>query len=356
MLHFNYHLPGTAPAILLRRDGDPGKPPVLTLFSYNEEEHFEKTFESLEELQSAMVPGRMHWINVQGLGDTAMLAKMGEMFHLHPLALEDVLNTSQRPKIEPYEDILFIVSSMLYFDSDSSLTSEQLSIFVAKDFVITLQEERGDDLFERIRTRIRTGRGLIRKMRSDYLAYAILDAAVDSAFPVLEVLGDGLEELEADLLEKPTRETLRKLHDVKRLLLQVRHSIWPHREIFSALLRDESGLIHRETTVYLRDCYDHTTQLIDMVESYRDLAAGLMDVYLSSIGVRTNEIMRVLTLVSTFFIPLTFLAGVYGMNFNTQSPFNMPELDLRYGYIFFWIFCLLLAAAMFLFFRRKKWI
>jgi magnesium transporter len=236
------------------------------------------------------------------------------------------------------------------------LVAEQLSIFLGKNFVLTFQEERGEDYFERIRNRIRSGRGYIRKMKADYLVYAILDAVVDSTFPVLEVLSEGLEELETALMDHPSRSNLKRLYEVKRLLLQVRREVWPHREIFSSLMREDSGLVRKETQVFLRDCYDHTTQLIDMVESYRDLAAGLMDVYLSSVGMRTNEIMRVLTLVSTLFIPLTFLAGVYGMNFNTDSPYNMPELDMRFGYIYFWIVSILITGGMVIFFRKRKWL
>lgn len=356
MQRFNYHIPGAPPATLLRREDNPGNPPVITLLSYNLEDCLELQVDDLSELERHLNDDRVHWINVQGLGDLELLRKMGERFDLHPLALEDVLNTTQRPKVETYGSQFFIVSAMMYFDTPEELVSEQLSIFLGKNFVITLQEERGEDLFERIRNRIRSGHGFARSMGADYLTYAILDAAVDNAFPILEVLGDALEELEDALLEKPNRETLRKLYEVKRLLLQVRRVVWPHREVFSTLMRDESGIVRKETQVFLRDCYDHTTQLIDMVESFRDLSAGLMDVYLSSIGVRTNEIMRVLTLVSTFFIPLTFLAGVYGMNFDLDSPFNMPELKWKFGYLYFWGVCLVLGISMFVFFRKKKWL
>lgn len=356
MQRFNYHIPGTPPATLLRREDDPGKPPVITLLSYNQEECLEMRADSVEELTKHLKDGRVHWINLQGLGDLETIREIGKLFDLHPLALEDVLNTTQRPKLEQYGSLLFLVSGMLYFDKPEELISEQLSIFLGENFVITMQEERGEDLFERIRERIRSGKGYARTMQSDYLAYCILDATVDSAFPILEVLGDGLEDLETALMERPTRETLKKLYEVKRLLLQVRRVIWPHREIFAGLMRDDSGLVRTETQVFLRDCYDHTTQLIDMIESFRDLAAGLMDVYLSSVGVRTNEIMRVLTLVSTFFIPMTFLAGVYGMNFDTDSRFNMPELHWKFGYLYFWGICVCIGLGMYLFFRRKHWI
>jgi magnesium transporter len=356
MDRFNYHLPGTSPAAFLHREEISGKPPVITLISYNEEDCLETRVDCLAELTPLLTADRIHWINVQGLEETKTVRSLGELFSIHPLALEDVLNLSQRPKIELYEDVLFIVSSMMFFPKPEELVAEQLSIFLGKNFVLTFQEESGEDFFERIRNRIRSGRGYIRKMQADYLVYAILDAVIDATFPILEVLSEGLEDLEVALMSHPNRSNLKRLYEVKRLLLQVRREVWPHREIFSGLLRDESGLVRRETQVFLRDCYDHTTQLIDMVESYRDLAAGLMDVYLSSVGMRTNEIMRVLTLVSTFFIPLTFLAGIYGMNFNTESPFNMPELNWRFGYLYFWAVSFMIIGGMLVFFRRRKWL
>lgn len=356
MFRFSYHLPGTPPATLLNRNPVAAAPPRIRLISYDENGFSEVTVADFAALEEAYCPQRINWIDVQGLGDLELLEALGRKFRLHPLTLEDVLNTTHRPKMEHHGHHLFIISAMIYFENNQELDTEQLSLFVGEHFVISLQEEGGEDLFERIRERIRSGHGQIRLQKSDYLAYAILDALVDNNYPVLEVLGDALAEIEELLLAKPTRETLRKLYEIKRLLLQVRRVIWPHREVFSSMLRDESGLIQPSTHIFLRDCYDHTTQLIDMVENYRDLCAGLMDVYISSVGIRTNEIMRILTLVSTFFIPLTFLAGVYGMNFDTDSPLNMPELRWPYGYLFFWGVSLTITTAMFIFFRRKRWL
>ena len=193
-------------------------------------------------------------------------------------------------------------------------------------------------------------------MKSDYLAYALLDATVDRIFPVLEAVGDSIESVEEELLDKPTRASLKKLYEAKRLLLQLRRAAWPHRDIFNTLIRDDTGLIGHETQIFLRDCYDHITQIIDIIESCRDLTAGLMDLYLSSLGFRTNEIMRVLTIVTVFFIPLTFLAGVYGMNFKTDEKWNMPELSWPFGYLYFWVVCLISVVGMFIFFKRKKWL
>ena len=356
MLRLNYQLPGTPPATLLLREDCHNKPPVMTLFRYDETELLEIQVDSVADIDRHFDPAKINWINICGLGDLELLKQLGERFKIHPLALEDVLNTTQRPKLEEYEDYLFIVSEMVYFDGEHRLTSEQLSLFLGANFVLTFQEESGADIFETIRGRLRSGKGYSRKMKSDYLAYALLDAAVDQLFPVLEAVGDQLDESEEELLDKPNKEAMRNIFKVQRMLLQLRRVAWPHREIFNGMLRDESGLIRPETHHFLRDCYDHSTQIIDMIETYRDLAAGLMDVNFASLDAKTNEIMRVLTLVSTFFLPLSFLAGVYGMNFNTDSHFNMPELDWKFGYLYFWGLALAVAGGMFVFFRRKKWI
>lgn len=361
MIRIKYHPPGTPPATLAIPEGKASSasaaPPVITLVQYDEESLFEGQLDSIEELDARFDPKKVNWINIDGLGDISILQKLADRFHLHPLALEDVLNTSQRPKVEHFGDHFFIVSEMVYVEDDRRVTLEQLSIFLGDSFVITLQEEQGHDVFDNVRRRLRSGRGFARKMKSDYLVYALLDATVDQFFPILEGVGDSIETVEEELLDRPSKETLHKLHDSKRLLLQLRRAAWPQREIFSSLIRDDSGLIQKETQVFLRDCYDHTTQVIDLLESFRDLAAGLMDVYISSLGFRTNEIMRVLTVVSVIFIPLTFMAGVYGMNFNTSvSHWNMPELEWPYGYPYFWGVSVLIVIGMLFFFKRKRWL
>lgn len=356
MIRLKYHLPGTPPGSLSTEHFENAKPSVISLFQYDAETVFEGEFDSFEELMTRYDPAKVNWINIDGLGDLDLIQKLGNQFNLHPLALEDVLNTTQRPKFEHYDDNFFIVTEMLYFSSNEELLFEQVSLFLGTDYVITFQEESGQDVFDSVRRRLRSGRGFARSRKADYLTYALLDAVVDQFFPVLEVLGDGIEDLEDALLEHPSKSALRELHESKRLLLQVRRASWPQREVLSALMRDDTGRIQRETQIFLRDCYDHITQIIDIIESYRDLTAGLMDLYLSSVGVRTNEIMRVLTVVSTIFIPLTFIAGVYGMNFDTDSPFNMPELKLKYGYIAFWGVSLSIAIGMFLMMRRRKWL
>ena len=355
MIRINYKSAGTPPATLLPREGAKTKADI-SLIQYDAETIFEGSFDSFEELIAKLDPGKVNWINIDGLGDIELLHKLGDHFHVHPLALEDVLNTTQRPKVERFADHFFIVSEMIYFNEESQLSFEQVSIFLGGYFLLTLQEECGHDVFDHVRERLRAGRGYARKMKSDYLAYALLDATVDRIFPVLESVGDSIESVEEELLDKPTKGSLKKLYEAKRLLLHLRRAAWPHRDIFNTLIRDDTGLIGRETQIFLRDCYDHITQIIDIIESYRDLTAGLMDLYLSSLGFRTNEIMRVLTVVTVLFIPLTFIAGVYGMNFDTSQKWNMPELHWPFGYLYFWVLCLCSVVAMLLFFKRRKWL
>ena len=259
------------------------------------------------------------WINIDGLGDLSVLRILGERFNLHPLALEDVLDTSQRPKVEQYDDYLFIVAKMLYLDKDKEIGGEQVSMFLGKTFLITLQEEAERDVFEPVRARIRAGKGRIREAGADYLAYALLDSIIDHYYPVLESIGAEIDAIEDELVDNPLVRPVGSLHEHKRTLTQIRRMVWPLRDVTNLLLHEESGLIQPETKVYLRDCYDHSVQLMDVVESYRDVLSGLTEIHISSIGLRTNEIMRVLTVVTSIFIPLTFIAGVYGMNFHTHA-------------------------------------
>lgn len=355
MIRIKYHAPGTPPATLTAPAAD-SRPPEISLIQYDTESIFEGRMDSFEELMERFDPAKVNWINIDGLGGTDLLRKLSERFSIHPLAMEDVLNTAQRPKVERYAEQYFIISEMIYREKDNRIAVEQLSLFLGEGYLITIQEESGHDVFEAVRTRLRSGRGYARRMKADYLAYALLDATVDQFFPILEEVGDSIEAIEEELLKKPTRDTLKKLYEGKRLLMQLRRAAWPQREIFNTLMRDDSGLVCPETEVFLRDCYDHTTQIIDILENFRDLAAGLMDVYLSSLGFRTNEIMRVLTVISSIFIPLTFIAGVYGMNFNTGHPWNMPELEWPFGYLYCLGLMATIATGMVLFFKRKRWL
>lgn len=356
MLRLRYHAPGTPPGTLAVDDTATQEPAEISLIQYDRNSFRELTPANFEDLIAALDPDKVNWINIDGLGDTALLQKVADHFSIHALALEDVLNTTQRPKVDSFPDHYFIVSEMIYPGDAKTISVEQVSIFLGRHYVLTIQEARGFDVFETVRQRLRTGRGNARSRRSDYLAYALIDATVDQFFPLLESVGDSIEEIEDTLLEKPNRGTLRRLYECKRILLMLRRAAWPQREIVNALLRDEAGLVEDSTKVFLRDCYDHSVQIIDILESFRDLAAGLMDVYLSSMGFRTNEIMRILTVVSVLFIPLTFLAGVYGMNFDTAHPLNMPELGWPFGYIYFWSVCLVVVVTMLFFFRRRKWL
>jgi magnesium transporter len=345
---FSYHAPGTPPATLKAPLG--AQPPVITLMEYDGATLEERQVGSIEETFPCRDNSKVSWINIDGLADVELFRALGLHFGLHPLALEDVLHVPQRPKIEEYADHFFIVAQMVYCD-EGEVEFEQVSIFLGRNFLITIQEEALRDVFDPVRARLRVGRGFIRTMRHDYLAYALLDAVVDHFFPVLEVLGERVENLEDRVIEHPTRESVVEIHDLKRQLLRLRRSAWPQREVVNALSRDESGLIHQETKAFLRDCYDHTIQIMDLIETYRDLTSGMMDLYLSSLGIRTNDIMRVLTVVTTIFIPLTFIVGVYGMNFE-----NMPELKSRYGYFFVLGGMAAVAIGMLLFFKRKRWL
>lgn len=358
MFKIHYHAPGTAPGTLVERSHiGADRPSQITLFSYNKENLDERTCASIEELRAHLKKDRVNWVHVGGLNDTELLRSLGETFGLHPLSLEDVQMTTQRPKVERYEGYIFILTKLLYFTSESDLVVEQMSVFLGRDFVITIQEGSKRDAFEMVRDRIRHSCGQARDMGPDYLCYALLDSLVDQFFPVLEIVGDKIEDLESELLDCPHKVTQRKLYDAKRLLLQIRRAAWPQREIFNVLLHDDSGMVKSTTQIFLRDCYDHVSQIIDIIENFRDLTAGLMEVYLSSLSLRTNEIMRVLTVVMSIFIPLTFVVGLYGMNFDPQaSPWNMPELKMRYGYVGCLAFLAILALVQIFILKRKKWL
>ena len=291
------------------------------------------------------------WINVDGLHETDSMAELSKHFGLHSLVMEDVVHTHQRPKIEDFPEHIFIVLQMLYIDVESSTVhSEQVSLIFGQNWVLTFQERVGD-IFEGVRERLRKGRGRIRRAGADYLAYALVDALVDHYFKVLEHFGEEIEDLEERLLDDPTQELLERIHGIKRELVMVRRAVWPLREVIGAWMRSESPLVRDETQVFLRDIYDHTVQVADALESYRDILGGLQDLYLSSISNRMNEIMKVLTLIATIFIPLGFVAGIYGMNFE-----HMPELGWKYSYGGFWLLVLLAGGGMFAFFKRKRWL
>jgi magnesium transporter len=349
-----YHAPGTAPGTL-RAHEDPRTTTVrVTVVDYGPDHLTEREVERVEDAFPFRDTPSVTWINVDGLSDVALLETLGRHFRLHPLALEDVLNCGQRPKIEDYGEYEFAVLKSVDV-VDERLEMEQISLFFGRNFVITFQEVPGDS-FEPVRERIRKGKGLIRRMGPDYLAYALIDSLIDEFFPVLEHYGERIETLEDQLVDRPGPETLHEIHLIKRELLVLRRAAWPQRDLLNGMLRDESELIHHDTKVFLRDCYDHMVQVMDMIETYRELAAGMLDVYLSSLSNRMNEVMKVLTIIATIFIPLTFIAGIYGMNFDPDvSRWNMPELRWVYGYPFSLSLMAVVGLALVAYYRRKGW-
>jgi magnesium transporter len=349
-----YPKPGTAPGTLRPIESPRTDNVKVTVIDYSQDHFDEKPLERIEDLSAYRESKSVTWINVEGLNDIAVLESLGKQFGIHPLTLEDILNCGQRPKLEDYGTYHFIVMKSQRIDKDDYLESEQISFVLSEHFVITFQEIPGDS-FEAVRERLRKGKGQIRRLGPDYLAYALIDALVDEFFPVLERYGERLEALEDEVINKATPDTLNEVHRIKRELLIVRRAAWPEREVINALQREGNEFVTNETRIFLRDCYDHTIQVIDMIETYRDLAAGLLEVYLSSVSNRMNEIMKVLTIISTIFIPLNFIAGLYGMNFDRRSPFNMPELGWTYGYPAVLTVMFTVAAGLVLYFRKRGW-
>jgi magnesium transporter len=327
--------------------------PKITYFNYGTDHHSEGEVDKLEEIPGARDEKTVTWINIDGLHDTELLGRIGEMFELHPLIVEDILQTDQRPKIDVFEDYIFIALKMLYLAQDGNVgevVSEQVSIVLGKHYVISFQESIGD-VFDPIRERIRKAKGKVRKMGADYLAYVLMDSVVDNYFGLLEAFGDDLEELEDKIVDRPTKSTVKEMNEIKRELAYIRKSTWPLREVVTAMLRDEGAIVSSETKIYLRDLYDHTVQVIETVETYRDTSSGMLDIYLSTLSNRMNEIMKVLTIIATIFIPLTFITGIYGMNFQ-----HMPELAWRWGYPLTLFMMLFVAGMMIVYFRRKRWL
>lgn len=362
MFRIRAPIPGESPGTLrVVHEGERRKP-TITLIEYDRAHLEEREIANTEELLPHLDNQRVTWINIDGLGDVEVLRALGSRFNLHPLALEDVLDTTQRPKVEQYDNYLFLVVHMLYRDRGQVICGEQVSMFLGKHFLITLQEEGEFDVFEPVRARIRNVSGTIRKAGPDYLAYALLDSIVDHYYPVLEDVGMKIDSIEESLSTlQPGSSPVAELHGHKRTLTRIRRFIWPVRDLVSLLMHDETGFVNKGTRVYLRDCYDHTVQLMDLVESYRDVLSGLMELYLSAVGMRTNEIMRVLTVISSIFIPLTFIAGVYGMNFAHEAdgkrlPWNMPELLHPYGYIGCLLFMLAIAVFQIVYFKKRRWL
>jgi magnesium transporter len=323
----------------------------IRIIDYDETRLEEKEVEKVEECFPFKDKPTITWINIDGLHDLEVIEKIGKQFGLHPLVLEDIVNTGQRPKLEDFGDHVFVVLKMLYYDQEKGeLEAEQISLIFGQNFVISFQERVGD-IFDPLRERIRKGKGRVRKAGADYLAYALMDSIVDNYFVILEQLGEKIEDAEQELAVNPTLETLQTIRTFKKEMIFLRKSIWPLREVVNSLERGESSLVDESTLIYLRDVYDHTIQIIDTVESYRDMLSGMLDVYLSSISNRMNEVMKVLTIFAAIFIPLTFVAGIYGMNFGF-----MPELGWRWGYFGILLVMAIVAAVMIVYFKRKRWL
>lgn len=304
----------------------------------------------LKELEKLVDLKRINWIDVRGLGDAELICRLGERYGLHPLALEDAVGGHHAAKTEVYEDYVFMIAR----EPGANLDTSQVSLFVKKGLVITFQETPADP-FEPVRERLRRNGSRLRTNGADYLAYALVDALIDAYFPLLERYGDLLEELEDHILECPDNSQLAELHQRRRELISLRKAAWPHRDAIQALLREPPPPFTAATQVFLRDCYDHTLRIIDLLETYREQTSSLMEVYLSSVGQRTNEVMKVLTVIATLFMPLSFIVGLYGMNFDTSSPWNMPELGWRYGYPMVLGVMAAVVVGFLWFFRRRGW-
>jgi magnesium transporter len=344
--------PGSAPGTLVVQPD--AAPPVMSLFAYGADELVQHAIAHVDEIRAVLGRLPVTWVDVVGIGDTQVISQLGELFEMHHLALADVVHTYQRSKVDEYDDHLFIVIRMA--DDDAQKTTEQLSIFVGKNYVLTFQEHAGD-CFELVRKRLQKAHGRLRQGTADYLAYALLDAVIDSYFPILERFGESMDQLEVELMADPAPHMVLEIHELKRDLLAIRRIVWAQREMINSLLRSDSTLITARTATHLRDCYDHSVELLDIVESYREISSGFIEIFLSMLGIKTNEVMKVLTIIATIFIPLSFIASLYGMNFDTaSSPWNMPELKWSFGYPFALGLMGIVALALMLYFRARGWL
>jgi len=323
----------------------------ITIFDYDADTYREKRGATVDECAPFKDSPSVTWINVDGVADTETIKALGERYDLHPLVLEDIVTPDQRPKMEDYGSYIYIVLNMLSRDpSTRAVQSEQISIVLGANYVLSFQEKPGD-VFDPIRERIRNNKGRIRRMKADYLAYALIDTVVDHYFIIMETMEEWIEEIEEKLIDQPSKDIPAQINAVKRDLVYMRRSLWPLRELVSGLQRSESPLLDASLDVFLRDVYDHTIQVIETLETFRDILSGLIDIYMTSVSNRMNEIMKTLTIIATIFIPLTFIAGVYGMNFH-----YMPALDWRWGYYAVWGVMIALMVSLILYFRKRDWL
>ncbi|MCC6372127.1 MAG: magnesium/cobalt transporter CorA [Bacteroidia bacterium] len=340
---------GAPPGTLFYNGEKSGDKIKLTLIEFNEKEFFEKEFTDFDECTAHFKDTMIKWINVEGVHNTELIEKLGHLYNIHPLTLEDIVHIDQRPKFEDYDHYLVAILKMIKYDQE--VRGEQLSLLLFKDTVISFQEPDNGDAFDIIRTRLRQAKGRVRKLGADYLFYALMDAVVDWYFNAIEKIGDKVEAIEEEIINEPKRESLIQLYNLKREVIYLRKQVWPLRDMISNLLRSDSEFITANTQLFFRDLQDHSTRIIDTVETYRDLLSGMMDIYLSTNSNKMNEVMKVLTIMSSIFIPVTFIAGVYGMNFD-----YMPELKSPYGYAATWLVMLSIMGGLVIFFRKKKWI
>jgi magnesium transporter len=343
---------GLPPGTLVYTGEAKPEPVRIDLIEYNETTINEKKLDSIGQIADFQRTEINSWINFDGIHDVGLIEHIGQEFHLHPLVLEDIAHIGQRSKMEDYGDYLYIVLKMLQYNENThTVEAEQVSMILGPHWLLTFQEHEGD-VFEMVRQRIRSGKGRVRKMACDYLAYALIDAIVDYYFHVLELLSEQIEELEEVLLNNPTDAVLGRIHSLKRELTLLRKSVWPLRELVAGLDRLESGLVEKPTKVFVRDLYDHTIQIIDTIESFREVVAGMMDLYMSAVSNRMNAVMKVLTVIATIFIPLGFVAGIFGMNFD-----HMPELQWQWAYpLGFWLMIGVIVIGMLVYFKVKKWL
>jgi len=342
---------GTAPGTLIHVGETRTEAVRLSLIDYDEANLTERVLSRIEDSFPLKDLPTATWINVDGIHDMPLMEKIGAHFGIHPLTLEDIVNTSQRPKLEDFDGYLYIVLKMLSYDAAAGhIRAEQISLVVGDNFVISFQETAGD-AFDPIRERLRKGKGRIRKSGCGYLAYTLIDAVVDHYYTVLETIGERVETIEEALMDDPERELLEEIHELKREMIFFRKQVWPVRELISGLTKSDSRLLRESNRIFFDDVYDHTIQVIDTIESFRDVLSSMLDLYLSTVSNRMNEVMKVLTIIATIFIPLTFVAGIYGMNFDF-----MPELHWRWGYFLVWGVMIAVTAAMIVYFKRKKWL
>ncbi|CCI08448.1 magnesium/cobalt transporter CorA [Microcystis aeruginosa NIES-298] len=344
-----YDEPGSEPGTLIIEPD--AKPSRIILIDYDEDNAVRKVDITPNACAPYIGTNTVSWMDIQGLGSETVLKQVGEIFNLHPLLLEDVVNVPQRPKLEDYNNQLLVISQMVRLKEDESgFDTEQVSFVLGKRYLLSFQEEELQDCFEIVRDRIRTSQGRVRKSGADYLTYLLLDTIIDGYFPVVEHYEDRIEALEDMIISNPDRDTMQEIYDVRRELLALRRLIWPMRNVLHLLMRDHHGIVSDEVQIYFRDSYDHVIQILEIIEAYRELAASLMDVYMSTMGNKLNEIMKFLTVISTIFIPLTFIVGVYGMNFE-----NMPELKGEWSYFMVWLVMLAVAGGLIFYFWRKGW-